>query len=309
MHGETPLPVTGSNPAGGDGATYTFQWQKRTFNGNWVNEGVSTTDNTILQPQNIHITTYFRRIITSQTICSSTSDSVTLTVFSDIGGNRFTPADETICEGNSPQPIEPSGAQDGFGTSSYVYQWQQKETGLWTNAESGTSSTISPDALFATTQYRRIVYSGEGPLGCMDTSDVFTVHVLPPIAGNYIQGNDQQFTCFNTPKQLGGSLPDGGDNTYSYSWLMSSNGLVWTNNSEDNTGKDFQTPKLIDSAFFKRIAYSSVSGRECVDTSDQVKILINELPTGSFLLSTDTVCENKPIDVGFNISGGHGAWM
>lgn len=301
--GKTPFKLTGSIPGGGDGTNYHFQWQSRNLIGTWTNlDGQTSQD---YSPEALEKTTYYRRVITSD-VCSSVSDSVTITVFDTIKGNGFAPEDNiTICEGTDPGTLIPSLPQNGFGEGSYSYRWQQKSISSdWSEPTANTSSSFSPGSLIESMQFRRITYSGEMPLGCVSVSNALTVEVLDKISNNTVFGGNTQFTCSNSAKQLNGSVPAGGNGSYAYTWQMSSDSSNWANHGSE---KDFTTPDLNSTALFRRIVYSSLNGRECKDTSKSVAILINDLPSGYLTGNLrDTICEGESVNINFNIFGGNG---
>lgn len=298
--GKTPLNISGALPTGGI-ENFKYQWQVMS-GASWSD--ISGQTGKDLVPYPLNTTSHFRRYVTSH-VCASYSDTVDITVFENITGNEFTPSDNvTICNGNDPGAFNTTFG-GGFGF--YSYKWQHRHNiGAWSDISSATQQSFSPGPLTDTTFYRRIINSGQAPLGCVDTSNSVVVNVFPLIKNNEIEGNAVQYACFSSQKQLFGTIPGGGDeSTYLYKWQVSDDSLTWNDSGNE---KDFLTPTLLDTAFSRRLVFSSSSGQECKDTSQVIKILINELPTGNIISTDTTICEGGIITLRFNVSGGHGPW-
>ncbi|MDR1258492.1 MAG: IgGFc-binding protein [Tannerellaceae bacterium] len=70
-----------------------------------------------------------------------------------VNAGSITLPSQTICEGNTPQQLNVTGASDLPGTA---YQWQiSTDNQTWTNIQGATSSAYSPGSLTRTTYYRR----------------------------------------------------------------------------------------------------------------------------------------------------------
>jgi large repetitive protein len=89
-----PATLTGSTPAGGNGA-YSYQWQSAPDNATWTAIPGDTTIS--VSPPALTATTYFRRIVSSGS-CSSTSASIKITVSPVIANNTIS-AKQAICSG------------------------------------------------------------------------------------------------------------------------------------------------------------------------------------------------------------------
>jgi hypothetical protein len=81
---------------------------------------------------------------------------------------------QNICYGLTPQTITQFGSIISGGSGSYTYQWQMSINNLIWNNVSGNALSYSPGALFLTTYFRRITYSGQ----CIDTSNFVTNSVI-----------------------------------------------------------------------------------------------------------------------------------
>jgi hypothetical protein len=143
-------PLTGTNPAGGNG-TYQYQWQYSADQNSWVNGPLAAS----FSPGSLQQTRWFRRVVSSTTYCTHTSNTVKITVLPSVTGNDFPVDDTVICENQKPAqllPMSPSG-----GDGSYSYLWQNKTTGAWTSISGSNFPGYSPAPLTETTFYRRIV--------------------------------------------------------------------------------------------------------------------------------------------------------
>ncbi|MBN1414948.1 MAG: gliding motility-associated C-terminal domain-containing protein [Bacteroidales bacterium] len=310
--GDVPGQIDGLLPGGGDAGNYIYQWQVKT-NGVWNNiSGAKAEDYTPFMVEN---DTCFRRIVSSGSLpvtgkyaCNDTSSFIELEVVPYII-NRLNLADQTLCQHNTPLPLNPDQPVSG-GYGSFTYQWKINESPAteWDNAPgASTSPNYEPGTLETTTLFTRIVESDI----CEQISDTVTVTVYPVISNNNIIGGSIQYTCFNTGKTLNGSTPlNGKAGDYAYLWQKSTDGSAW----EEATGKSvntqisFETPDLTDTMLYRRIVYSSAALKECSDISEPVTIRINPLPSGDIISSVDKVCGGDTLYVSFNVSGGSGPY-
>ena len=304
----TPLPVTGDNPAGGDGVNYTYQWEHSTNLSAWTPE-TATSSNQPYIPGQLTVTQYYRRYVTSTAYCSDYSDTVTITVLPVIGNNAFKPnennnIDTVICEGNAPGILRatlPVNGDDSFG-----YLWQQRETGSWTDIAGSNMPEISAGPLTTTTWFRRIVYSGNDN-ACIDTSGSKQVTVLESITGNTILTDSTRYCEGDTPEIISGSNPSGGDGLYTYRWLLNY-GSSWEE-IPLATGIDYSHGSLPQSVQFQRVVISGTYGA-CKDTTTPLNLTVIPALINSLTLANQTICEgNTPLS--FNpapATGGDGSY-
>ncbi|MBN2481276.1 MAG: gliding motility-associated C-terminal domain-containing protein [Bacteroidales bacterium] len=301
--GDIPLTINGEQPSGGSGS-YNYEWQQR-ISGSWQNITDAFNED-YLPDEIVEANTEFRRIVISgiYNACIDTSDALGLTVIPYII-NELGLDDQIICQFTAPDPFIASPASGGLNGITYEWIQQQQGSAEWNMASgiaglaSYTSVQLENSMLFA-----RKVYSDI----CTSISDTINITVYPAIKNNSILGAALQYTCFNTEKSLGGTLPvDGKTGEYAYLWEESSNGIDWVTASEiPNDGMDYQTGSLSDLTYFRRIVFSSFSGQECIDTSDLVEIRINPLPSGDVITARDTLCAGETLYVAFTVSGANG---
>jgi gliding motility-associated-like protein len=296
--GEVPVPISGTAPSGGDGA-YTYQWQWRT-SGNWnLVPGATLKD--FIPDNPLEISTQYNRIVSSgrYNACRDTSVALLLDVIPYIQNNVLL-SDQTICENSTPVPFNTSPATGGLG--GFTYQWIQHDESVtgWINVPgNGNQVSYIPGPVSVTTLFARIDSSDI----CSKTSDTVTVTVYPSIASNSIMGGSVQFTCLNSPKSLTGSLPVNGNGNYLYQWEQSINNTDW--NQAGGSGKDFISPELATTQYFRRVVFSSPALHECADTTDAVEVRINPLPSGDVITAVDTLCAGETLKIKFNTAGIH----
>ncbi|UCH14447.1 MAG: gliding motility-associated C-terminal domain-containing protein [Bacteroidales bacterium] len=303
--GDIPNTINGSSPSGGSGS-YTYKWLGMTASV-WTEitgeTGINYPPSTIFET-----TTSITRVVLSgeYDACKDTASPVAIEIVPYII-NNLDIDEQTICENNTPDQFTVNPATGGSG--SYIYEWLLQEEGSATwDAAPGINNNVSYTAgpLSETTSYVRRVDSDI----CSDISDTALVTVYKFIKDNIIIGDAVQYVCFNASKLLNGSEPSDGSGFYGYEWETSDDLISWAPATGviPNDQQSFQTSALANSAYFRRIVFSSEANRECIDTTSHVEVLINELPTADIISSQDTVCAGNSIYVKFNVDGVHGPW-
>lgn len=290
--GTQPANITGSIPTGGSGA-FNFTWQSSTDNLNW---------NTILggvapayQPPVITVGTYFRRIVTSPP-CTDTSNVVFVNV-NEVLGNNLIINDQTICIGVNPAVLTGSVSTGGSGNPSFT--WQSSPDGVtWNPVPGGNQIDFGPPQTAGVIYYRRIVSDGPCPA---TTSNTVTIQVDQIISANTI-GNDQTVCDGSQPLAFTGSIPNGGNGTYTYSWESSPDNNVWIGIGGSNT-QGYGPGVLNSTTYYRRI----VSSGTCVaSTSASVMVQVDPAIGNNVLSSSQTICDGDtpaPFN-GTNPSGG-----
>ncbi len=303
--GDTPNQITGSAPGGGDGF-YTYKWLKM-IGSEWL-EIAGATDTNFVPSEIYETTTYLTRVVISGNFlaCKDTAAPIMLDIVPYII-NILDADNQSVCENNTPAELAADAASGGAG--GFIYEWLWQEEGAaWEPAPAPNNSvSYSPGPLTDTSYFARKVYSDI----CFDISDTVKVTVYSSVTNNNITGGTVQYTCFNTGKSLYGSSPaDGKTGDYGYKWEYSDDLLYWVDATGEtpDSGNDFETSALHDSAYFRRIVFSSALNKECSDTSNHVKILINPVPSGDVISSHDTICEGESVYIKLNIDGVHSPW-
>ena len=158
---------------------------------------------------------------------------------------RVTPVTEAGCEGKetlvsvtvSRPPARASAGPDAllYDQTSYtlVANDAQESVGRWT-LESGQPNVTFERVDQAHTsvnglvpgQTYRFAWTISGPYNCGVSRDETVVRILPLISPNKIS-SPVNTTCQGNSIDVKGSLPTGGDGSFSYSWEASTNGTDW----------------------------------------------------------------------------------
>ncbi len=297
--GSTPAEITGPPLTEGGTGDFSYLWIQNRVSEPWT-EAVDVNSQLNYNPPPLYDTTWYSRIATSG-VCIDSSNIVPVNVHPSIR-NNYLGQDQTICHGDIPLPIvapeEPAG---GLGTGTYNFMWESRSDGSWEIIAGNYDPSHAPDRLFATSNFRRTVESGE----CADTSSTYTVFVLPPISGNDISGS--QIICYLTqPELFTGSEPSGGDGIFNYTWELSGGDDMWATAEGGSDQKDYLSPPLSDTTFFRRIIFSG-SGDACKDTSDFVSVKFHPFSYAQLMESHDTICTGSQSELSFLLSG-QGDW-
>ena len=294
--GQVPGGITGTVPVGGD-EPYTYRWEKKVDNDlvwTLVPGSGSTKDLVITATETD--TVQFRRVVTDSnaTPVSDTSKPVTVIVQPLITDN-IVGYDTTICNGQNPLLLEQqAGFTLGGGNNIYTYEWiDSTDVQDWQTAPGvATNDNFDPPVLTTTTYYSRIVTSGV----CIDTSTRVRIEVLPLISNNTIQ--QDQFKCYDELfDDLTGSDPLGGDGSYTYEWLSSTDQSTWVPAEGTNDGRDYNpdenSPNFPGDQYYRRIVRSGLEDC-CVDTTSIV-VQLSSLAsiTNNNISFVQTICEDS----------------
>jgi gliding motility-associated-like protein len=289
--GQVPNNLTASQPKGGNGI-YDHTWQQSTDSINWVNVPGLPLLRTF-QPEALTQTTWYRRIVTSDTI-ADTSRVIKIFVYPAIGNNSITGAD-SICYNSNAKPV--NGSTPTGGNNTYNYFWQ--ESNNQTNWDTvGRDVSFDPAILTSSTYYRRLVTS---TAYCYNTSNTVLITVLPSISGNGFNTNKTDTAiCMNSsPGQLNALKPGGGDGSYSYLWQNKTLSGDWTSIPSSDVMK-YTAGILSDTTAYRRIVFSG-NDNACIDTSEAKAVNTRPLITHNNILGDPVqyACYNSPV----NLSG------
>ncbi len=262
--GQVPNKLIGNRANGGNG-TYTYQWQSSPDSISWTN--ITATNDTSYQSPALTSTLYFRRMVTSGP-CISLSNHIKINVLPSVNGNQIG-NNQTVCIGQSAAPLNGVQLLSG-GDNVFQYQWQTSTDSLtWTNIFGATNANYVPGVLIGTIHYfRRVVTSGPCNTAQSSTSNVVGIRILPLIANNTITSS-QTICNAQQPATINGSLPTGGDNTYTYIWQSCTDSLSW-NNIIGQTSQNLQPGVLFQTTWYKRI----VNSNACGNLSTPIKITV-----------------------------------
>ncbi|MFP4060276.1 MAG: hypothetical protein ACLFUC_07325, partial [Bacteroidales bacterium] len=304
---DQPDKFDGSLPEGGNAPSFIYQWEEKSDNGSWSDARENNTSRHYQAPP-LNDTTHYRRIVMSgpDNVCKDTTATLIVIVLQSISGNSIF-QDQITCENDIPEQINgslPAGGEPG----SYAYRWEQSfDQSGWDSVGYFTGQTFyQPVSQTDTSWFRRIVLSGAGD-ACKDTSDQVKIMVQPAILNNIISG-DTTICYGQTPDQLNGTTPLGGEGagTYQYTWQSATNPVTWQAAPGVNNQPDFSPPLLTDTTHYRRRVESGV----CNDWSDTLTIIVLPSISGNILPEDTTVCYNtSPGTLGSNsLTGGAGSY-
>ncbi|MBV9987310.1 MAG: gliding motility-associated C-terminal domain-containing protein [Chitinophagaceae bacterium] len=291
--GATPAALTGTTVTGGDNVNYTFQWQRSTDNNIYSNIGSATSIN--YAPAAMTQTAWFRRVAFSAG-CNSASAPVKLQVDSVITNNTIA-NDQSICTGTSPATI--TGPVPGGGNGVYDYQWQSSADNIvYTNIVSGTNRNYAPPVLLQTTWYKRTVSSG---VCGVQSSAAVKITVNSAVTNNTLSQN--QAICTGTaPANITGSVASGGDGSYTYQWLSSTDNSSFTGVANGSSA-NYASPALAQTTWFKRQVLSG----GCSNLSAPMQVIVSNLSNNN-IAGDQIICTGSaPATLtGTTVNGGDG---
>lgn len=158
----------------------------------------------------------------------------------------------------------------------------------WYNNPALTGGTATAPTPVTSAQGTTSYYvTQSNPANCRSDAAQIDVTVNPGITGNTISAN--QSICAGTaPNPLTGNAVTGGSGIYIYQWQSSLTGTYpWTNISGE-TGSAFAPPVLNDTIWYRRV----VSSAPCSDTSNIIRIIVQDALTNFGIGSNQTICED-----------------
>lgn len=287
--------LTGSTPTGGFGG-YGYQWQTSTDASTWTN--ITGAVAATFSPGAPTASLYFQRIISSGACPPITSASIRLTIESPISQNTLV-SNQTICNGSLAATI--TGSLPIGGSGFYTYDWQSSPDGInWNFLTGETAQNYDPFFQSVTIRFRRRVTSGVCPISV--SAPVFLV-VNQPIIANFI-GTDQTLCAGNTPNQMTGSTPAGGNGTFAYQWISSTDNLTWL----DHPGavNPFLQPGVLQTrTYYRRVV---ISGACNPDSSSYLLLDVYDRPSPNTVSASQTLCGNPSAQLldGASSTGGLG---
>jgi|GEM_PF-5495654 len=199
-------------------------------------------------------------------------------VYPSISNNSIT-QDDTICAGSITDSLFGSTPQGGIGT--YGYQWQSStDTVNWTSIGSGNGSSLAPQTLSTSTWFRRIVRSTPCDSNESHVSNRVFILVTPGITNNSISASDS-ICAFFAADTIRGSMPSGGNSSFSYSWEQASDSTQSATSISGATGQNYYPGTLSSTVFYRR----KVSSGSCDTRSNWVEIRVKPKPAASFTVN------------------------
>ncbi len=176
-------------PGGGDGI-YTYSWQSNTLSGNWTS--IPSSNVPAYTAGILTESTLYRRIVYSgnDNACIDTSAAKTVTTMPLISNNRILGGTIQYTCYNTPITLTGSDPQNGFGTGTYSYSWEQSSNNTDWESVTGAEQHLTTLSLTAAKYFRRNVYSTPEFHECTDVSDAVEVRINPLPTGDVLNSND-----------------------------------------------------------------------------------------------------------------------
>ena len=200
---------------------------------------------------------------------------------------------QTICNGQTPAGL--TGTLPTGGNGTYTYLWQSSTTSAVAGfaAAGGTNNTqnYTPAGAFTqTTWYRRTVTSGT----CSDISPAIQITVLPAIANNTVAAV-QTICNGQTPAGLTGTLPTGGNGTYTYLWQSSTTSAVagFAAAGGTNNTQNYTPGALAVTTWYRRTVTSGQCTGAQANISAAIQITVLPLIGNNTVAAVQTICNGQ----------------
>ncbi|MFZ4401231.1 MAG: Ig-like domain-containing protein, partial [Bacteroidales bacterium] len=277
--------------AGGGTPTLYYQWQISTIGSpySWSNIGPNLTTSTSLTTSALTANTWYRVKITSPgSDCNTVyTDSAKITVNNLNPGTIAQP--DTVCEGGTPLGlISSADATPSESGAVITYKWQSRtaSTSFADITPPATNNTYAPGALTEDTWYRRIAYSTFGASVCQAYSDTIKIVVNNLTAG--VIAGTQTICSGDDVVAFTVSTAATGDGALTYQWQISSDSITFTDISLA-TAATYNEGILTSDRWYQRITTSTIGTEQCFDTSNIIRVYVNNLDPGS-VSGGDTIC-------------------
>jgi len=241
-----------------------YLWEISKNNNNWlaIDEAKSPT----YSPGILNETTYYRVAIVTN--CGGQrSNELKITVLAPTT-TPVVSAAQTICYGSTPSQLISTPVTGGSG--SFIYQWQKKTTGSWTNVGNGNLS-YQPEALTETTLFRMVATDKETTSCGSILSNEITITVKSVTLPGTIAA-DQKIAPGSKPAPIISVAAGSGDGTISYTWESSvDKGLNWSAITNQN-GSGYAPGVENSESWYRRITISTDQSVVCSAASTPVRI-------------------------------------
>lgn len=281
--GQRPSLLTGTTPTGGSGS-YTYRWE---YSEQGPETGFSVVAGAIgasYQPEALDKTTWFRRVVLSGPCEAHTSAAVQVNVLPAIAENSISAAQTTLCAGDTLPLLK--GSQPTGGSGSYTYLWESSRDGQHFSPAAGANAQAdyqAPAPLTDRMWFRRIVFSAP----CQQSvSPVLAIEVQPAITKNDILTPSHAICAGDTPDELKGARPAGGNEKPVYLWESRTAGTDFAPAPGQNAGMNYQPGQLSETTWFRR----TVVAGACQNVSAEMRILVNDAIANNTVAGDQTIC-------------------
>lgn len=272
-------------PATGADNQFVYSWYQSSDGINWTL--ISNVNSLKYNPGKLSKSVYYKVVALNAKLCSASSDSIFVKVYDEFKSGVIS-NNQTVCYFAETDTMKftqlPTGAEN-----SYSYQWQVSTDSInFTNIISSTNTSFKAPATDHTKYYRVKVTSLKG-CGVLYTN-IIKIKVYEKYIGAVVSGNDTICKDSIPNRIVTVSLPKGGSLQYFYQWQKSIDEINWTN-IPNATFNYYQAPKLYNTTFYRLINFS---GMNCgADTSNIIKILVQDLPDTTEIVGYTEVCKNQ----------------
>ena len=291
-NGSTPSAISNVTSGTGTG-TVTYRWEYST-NGTSGWTVISGATGTTYQPGALTATRYYRRTTLAASNgknCESVQTNVVQITVNNAISSGTIGSNQTICYGATPSLLTGSVSAD---SGTITYRWESSANGStgWT-ATGGTSNNYQPEALTATTYFRRITRSTSGGVTCESpASNTVVITVNSEVTAGSI-GSDQTICNGDTPAQLTSVTNGTGTGTVTYRWESSANGTSGWTTASGASDATYQPGALTATRYYRRITIAT-SGTACESSAtSSVKITVNAAVTAGTIGNNQSICKDS----------------
>lgn len=248
----------------GSSQTYTIagNWSGQTYM-SWSVSGGTISGSSSGTPLP-HITVIWSSSFTTGSVSVTTSNpsgnaSLNVSAPPALTGGTISNSSQSINYNYTPTALSCSAPTGGSCSPTYTYQWYQSSSsgGTYTAVSSSAGTTTSQNLSFnstwtltSTTYYKR--YTTETSTNTTAWSNIATVTVYGQLSMGTITPSTVTIAPSTSPGQLTGSLPTGGNGSYTYLWYNSPDGVNWTAISPSVTTQSYTPPGLVHTTYYSR---------------------------------------------------------
>ena len=231
-------------------------------------------------------------------IAIDTTNLITVAGFFD-GGINFTGGTSITSSGNEDVFV---AAYNLSGSFNWVNQAGDNGTDMASAVATGNLGEV-----YTVGQYEKNAVFGSTTLIQDSPPNMFIAKIFcPPVVNNLITAT--QTVCANqTPDTLRGTIPLGGNGSYTYTWQQSADNITWNSALGTNNTQNYTPALLTSNTYYRRIVVAT-GGCNNTSTSTSVLITINQIPTMAIATPSQTVCASSATITANNPSVGIGTW-
>jgi gliding motility-associated-like protein/uncharacterized repeat protein (TIGR01451 family) len=300
--------------AGTGSGSISYRWEKSTTSavaGFAVISGAIMADYTLTALTN---TTWFRRITRSTLdgiICESAPTAVTAITVQDEVTAGVIAADQTICTNTTPAPLTSVTAGTGSALGTLTYRWEQSSASVpaFTAVPGVTSASYTPGALIETTWFRRITISSLNRVLCESVPTAIIKITVQDATSPGTIAASQTICNGSAPEPLTSVTAGTGSGTISYRWESSTtNPTTGFAIIPTATLVSYTPAALTSTTYFRRIAISTLNGKQCESLPTAVVTISVQSATTAGAIGTDQVICNNTVPAALsNVTAGTGS--